>query len=120
MGKRPRYLEATGDAMKEPRSDRRRDAEASPARELTARAGRAERGEATCGRKGNRVVVPPDPRELDEGVLVVQDREVEGPEEMAVPVQAGCSQQLLGDLLHETGIVETANGKAESTDIDTL
>jgi hypothetical protein len=46
--------------LEELRSDRRRDAEASPEREPTARPGRGERNEATGGRKGNRVVVPPD------------------------------------------------------------
>ena len=51
--------------LEEPCSDRRRDAEASPARESTARLGRGERDEATGGRKGNRVAVPSDASELD-------------------------------------------------------
>ncbi len=43
--------------LAEPRSDRRCNAEASPARELTSRPGRGERDMATGGRKGNRVAV---------------------------------------------------------------
>ncbi len=70
----------------------------SPAREATARLRRGERDEATGGRKGNRVAVPADARELDEGVLVVQDREVEEWEGLVVPAHVESSQQLLGDL----------------------
>jgi hypothetical protein len=72
---------------------------ANRARDLIARAGRGEPDETTCGTKGNRVVIPPGARVLEEGVLVVQDRKVERLEEMAVPVQVETSQQLLGDLL---------------------
>ncbi len=85
--------------MKKPHSNRRRDAEASPAREPTARPGHGQRNEATGGRKGNRVAVPPDASDPDEGVVVVHDREVEQGEEMPVPVHAESSQQSLGDLL---------------------
>ncbi len=58
---------AAGDASEEPRSDRRGEAVASPARERTASTGRGERYEATGWRK-------------------LQDREVEGPEAIEVPV----------------------------------
>ncbi len=45
------------------------------------------------------MAVPPDASELDEGVLVVHDREGEEGEAMAVPAHVESSQQLLGDLL---------------------
>ncbi len=96
--------------LEEPRSDRRRDAEASPARESTAQLGRGERDEAPGGRTGNRVAVPPDASELDEGVLVVHDREGEEGEAMAVPAYVESSQQLLGDLL-DAMVLDRAGGK---------
>ncbi len=45
------------------------------------------------------MAVPPDASELDGGVLVVQDRQVEEGEEMAVPAHVESSQDLLGDYL---------------------
>jgi hypothetical protein len=72
------------DPIEEPRTDRRRDADDSPAREGTTRSG-------SCGRQGNRVTFVPDAGELDEGVLVVQDRGAERPEKMALPVLMACS-----------------------------
>jgi hypothetical protein len=81
-----RYLEGTGDSLEEVRSDRRRNAEASPGRALTALPGSGQRNEATAGHKCDCVAVERDTSELDEGVLGVQARKVEEGEEMAVPV----------------------------------
>jgi hypothetical protein len=66
------------------------------------RLGRGERDGVTGGRKGNCGAAPPDASELDEGVLVLHDRQVEEGEQMAVALQVESSQQSLGALLQET------------------
>jgi hypothetical protein len=61
------------------------------------------------------VAVPPDASELDEGVLVVQDREVEEGEAMAVAAHVESSQQLLGDLL-DAMVLDRAGGEQGELD----
>jgi hypothetical protein len=60
--------------MEAPFADRRPDANAAPVRDRFARPGRGERDEATGGRKWNRVALPPDAHELEEGLVIVQAR----------------------------------------------
>ncbi len=72
-----------------PRTDRRRDAAASPAMGRTARAGCGGLDGAPGGRQGNRVE---DARKLYKGVLGVEDRRVVSPENMEVTAQMEYSQ----------------------------
>ncbi len=63
---------------------------------LELRPGYGKRDEATALRKCNRVAVRPDAHQLDEGELVEQDKIVEGPEEIAVFVQAEAAHSASG------------------------